>query len=127
VRKAVETSWGTIYGVRIPRVREASGERGLFGRCEKRLWEFSEDLVLGFGQGMSLRSLSVWLRGLGFAGGCPSTLGRVIYGKVMELRERRRRALGRGEYAALVLDGVWLRRRGVRRCTLSPLKVLTLS
>ena len=115
VRKSLETSWGTIYGVRIPRVRGASGERGLFGRYERRLWEFSEDLVLGFGQGMSLRSLSVWLRGLGFPTGCPSTLGRVIYGKVMELRERRRRALGRGEYAALVLDGVWLRRRGVRR------------
>jgi transposase-like protein len=32
----------------------------------------------------------------------------------MELRERRERPLGRREYVALVLDGVWFRRRGGR-------------
>lgn len=30
LRKFVETSWGTIYGVRIPRVRDARGGSGAF-------------------------------------------------------------------------------------------------
>lgn len=108
LRKFVETSWGTIYGVRIPRVRDARGEVGLLRRYEPRLWKVAGELVMGFGQGMSLRSLSIWLRSLGFPTGCASSLGKVIEKKVLELKERRGGPLILGDWWRLCWMGCGL-------------------
>jgi hypothetical protein len=47
-----------------------------------------EQVVMGFGQGMSLRSLSVWLKGLGLPRASAPTWAAVIQEKTEELRER---------------------------------------
>jgi transposase-like protein len=112
VRKVVETLWGTISGLRVPRVWGAEGEVRLFGRYERRLAVLGEQLVMGFGQGMRLRLLRVWLNGLGRPRASAPTLAAAIQEKAGELRERRSGRLPWGRYRALVVDGVWAKRRG---------------
>jgi len=111
VRKVVETLWGTISGLRVPRVRGPEGEVRLFARHERRLQILAEQLVMGFGQGMSLRSLSVWLTGLGLPSACAPALADVIHDKVDELNARRSGHIPGNLYRALVVDGVWGRKR----------------
>jgi len=115
VRKFLETSWGTIVRVKIPRVRGPEGEVGFLEGYERKLWVIAEQLLFGFAQGMSLRSLCAWLRGFALPVACPSTLGEVIQEKVLELRKRREGPLDSGGYVALVLDGVWFKRRKGRK------------
>jgi len=119
VRKFLETSWGIILRLKIPRVRGPEGEVGFLSGYERKLWVISEQPLFGFGQGMSLRSLCAWLKGFALPAACPSTLGKVIQEKVSELRKRREGPLDSGRYVALVLDGVWFkRRRGRKRMVL---------
>jgi len=89
VRKLLETSWGIILRVKIPRVRGPEGEVGLLSGYERKLWGISEQLLFGFGQGMSLRALCAWLKGFALPAACPSALGEVIQEKVSELSKRR--------------------------------------
>lgn len=65
----------------------------------------AEQLLMGFGQGMSLRSLCVWLKGLGLPTGSLSTLQRLIREKALELSLRRQRSIPPGRFVALVADG----------------------
>jgi hypothetical protein len=65
VRKGWETSWGRLGEVRIPRVRGPEGEIRLVAKFERKLARLVEQWVLGFGQGMSLRGIAGWLKGLG--------------------------------------------------------------
>ena len=58
VRKGLETSWGRLAEVRIPRVRGPAGEIRLVEKFERKLAGLAEQLVLGFGQGMSLRQIA---------------------------------------------------------------------
>jgi len=115
VRKFLETSWGTIVRVKIPRVRGPEGEVGFLEGYERKLWVIAEQLLFGFAQGMSLRSLCAWLKGFALPAACPSALGEVIQEKVLELRKRREGPLDSGGYVALVLDGVWFKRRKGRK------------
>jgi len=115
VRKFLETSWGIIPRVKMPRVRGPEGEVGFLSGYERKLWVISEQLLFGFGQGMSLRSLCAWLKGFALPAACPSTIGEVIQEKVLELRKRREGPLDSGRYVALVLDGVWFKRRKGRK------------
>ncbi|BER91623.1 hypothetical protein M15_03670 [Atrimonas thermophila] len=81
------------------------------GKYERKFWKLAEQLLFSFAQGMSLRSLQVWLGSLDFGIGCASTLGKVMEKKVQELRVRQRKPLHSKEYRALVLDGVWFKKR----------------
>ena len=60
-------------------------------------------------------ALCAWLKGFALPAACPSTLGKVIQEKVSELRKRREGPLDSGRYVALVLDGVWFKRRKGRK------------
>jgi transposase-like protein len=92
-------------------VRGPEGEIPLFTRYECKFWKLAEQLLFSFARGMSLRSLQVWLEGLGLGTGCASTLGKVMEEKVQELRVRQRKPLHSRAYRALVLDGTWFKER----------------
>lgn len=125
VRKGLETSWGRLAEVRIPRVRGPEGEVRLVAKFERKLAFLAEQLVLGFGQGMSLRGIEGWLKGLGLPSASAASLGKVIEAAVAELSQRRQERIGAGKYRALVVDGVWgKQRKGKKQVLLVALGVL---
>jgi len=126
VRKGLETRWGRLGEVRIPRVRGPEGELRLVAKSERKLAMLAEQLVLGFGQGMSLRGIEVWLKGLGLASASAANLGKVIEEAVAGLSRRREERIAPGRYRALVVDGVWgKQRQGKKQVLLVALGVLT--
>ncbi len=125
VRKGLETSWGRLAEVRIPRVRGPEGEIRLVAKFERKLAFLAEKLVLGFGQGMSLRGIEAWLKGLGLPSASAANLGKVIEEAVAELSQRRQERIASGRYRALVVDGVWGKKRnGKKQVLLVALGVL---
>jgi len=115
VRKGLQTTWGRLAELRIPRLRGPAGEIRLIEKFERRLAILAEQLVMGFGQGMSLRGLSAWLKGLGLPSASAANLGAVIQEAVAELSQRRQQPIPPGKYRALVVDGVWGKKRKRRK------------
>lgn len=111
VRKGVETTWGRLAEVRLPRVRGPEGEIRLVEKFESKLAILAEQLLLGFGQGMSLRGIRAWLQSLGLPSSSAANLGKVIEQAVTELSQRRQERIPAGRYRALVVDGVWGKKR----------------
>ena len=125
IRKGLETSWGRLAEVRIPRVRGPEGEIRLVAKFERKLAWLAEQLVLGFGQGMSLRGIEAWLKGLGLPSASAASLGKVIEAAVAQLSQRRQERIPAGKYRALVVDGVWgKQRKGKKQVLLVALGVL---
>ena len=125
VRKGIESTWGRLAEVRIPRVRGPAGEIRLVAKFERKLAWLAEQLVLGFGQGMSLRGIGAWLKGLGLPSASAASLGKVIEEAVAELSQRRQQRIPAGKYRALVVDGVWgKQRKGKKQVLLVALGVL---
>ncbi|AEJ60679.1 MULE transposase, conserved domain-containing protein [Spirochaeta thermophila DSM 6578] len=108
--KTVQTPWGPIEDVRVPRIRTGGGKEVKLVAYEQRLVALAEQLILGYVGGMSARTWAILLRELGIGEAHPQTLLRLIRGLREEKEQWRRRSL-RG-VKALVLDGVWAKRRG---------------
>jgi len=125
VRKGLETSWGRLAEVRIPRLRGPEGEIRWVEKFERKLAILAEQLVLGFGQGMSLRGIEAWLKGLGLPSASAANLGKVIEAAVAQLSRRRQERIPAGKYRALVVDGVWgKKRKGKKQVLLVALGIL---
>lgn len=125
VRKSVEALWGTLRQVRIPRILGPGGEVRRFEKYEHKLKILMDQLVMGFGQGMSLRGLSAWLKGLGLPSASAPSLSAVIAEAVEELSRRRQERIPGHRYRALVVDGVWgKKRKGKKQVLLVALGVL---
>lgn len=114
VRKYLNTLWGVLEQVRVPRLRQGrygEAEVGLLEKYQRHaLGEVLFALTVG---GLSQRKAVQWVKR--FLGGSlsPAVIGAVL-GQAQEgVEQRRQEALGVGDYAALVVDAVYLR---YRRC-----------
>ncbi|AEJ60739.1 MULE transposase, conserved domain-containing protein [Spirochaeta thermophila DSM 6578] len=108
--KTVQVPWGTLTEVRVPRIRTSCGKEVRLVTYEHRLKALTEELLLGYVGGMSARTWTILLRELGIGEAHPQTLLRLIR-RLREEKERWRKRPLSG-VKALVLDGVWAKRRG---------------
>lgn len=114
VRKCWTTLWGTLKGVRVPRLRSWEEEIGLLEKYQRHgLEEVLFALTVG---GLSQRKVVRWVRR--FLGGrlSPATIGAVLAQARQEVEERRQAPLSGRSFAALVVDGVHLRYRRHLQC-----------
>jgi putative transposase len=108
VRKCLQTLWGALEQVRIPRLRGRE-EIGLLEKYQRHgLQEVLFALAVG---GLSQRKAVGWVRH--FLGGTlsPATIGAVLRQAQQQIQERRTRPLSPGTYRALAVDGIHLRYR----------------
>jgi putative transposase len=109
VRKCWQTLWGTLEGVRVPRLRSREEEIGLLEKYQRHaLGEVLFALAVG---GLSQRRAVKWVKR--FLGNTlsPATIGAVLSQAQAQVDQRRQQRLRPGEYVALVLDGIHLRYR----------------
>ena len=115
VRKQIWTRWGVIPQVRIPRVRNVSLGREIRLLSEEYVRHTGEIgflLFWGYLGGLPLRRLRVWLRSWFGETMSAGALSRIVRSVWRMFEENRRKDLGGCRYAALVLDGIWIRIRG---------------
>jgi len=108
VRKCIQTVWGALEQVRIPRLRGRE-EIGLLEKYQRHgLEEVLFALAVG---GLSQRKVVGWVRR--FLGGAltPATIGAVLEQAGAQIQARRTQPLSPGSYRALTVDGIYLRYR----------------
>jgi len=108
VRKCIQTVWGALEQVRIPRLRGRE-EIGLVEKYQRHgLEEVLFALAVG---GLSQRKVVGWVRR--FLGGAltPATIGAVLEQAGAQIQARRTQPLSPGTYRALTVDGIYLRYR----------------
>ena len=108
VRKCIQTVWGALEQVRIPRLRGRE-EIGLLEKYQRHgLEEVLFALAVG---GLSQRKVVGWVRR--FLGGAltPATIGAVLEQAGAQIQARRSQPLSPGSYRALTVDGIYLRYR----------------
>jgi len=108
VRKYIQTVWGALEQVRIPRLRGRE-EIGLLEKYQRHgLEEVLFALAVG---GLSQRKVVGWVRR--FLGGAltPATIGAVLEQAGAQIQARRSQPLSPGSYRALTVDGIYLRYR----------------
>ena len=114
VRKAIWTRWGVIDQVRVPRIRNVSLGREIRLLSDEYV-RYAGDigflLFWGYLGGLPLRRLRVWLRSWFGQTLAVGTISRIVRSVWRGFEEMRNRDLSGCAYAALVLDGVWIRVR----------------
>ncbi len=115
-QRSLETVWGWIEGIRIPRPRVG----GFLPRCmgvdrHGRRQEAITRLVTEcYWRGISTRDVEKVLAALGAARVSSSTVSRLTAGWSTEAKRWHQREI-RDEYVYLMFDGVWIKNRGLGR------------
>ncbi len=108
VRKQLQTLWGALEQVRIPRLRGRE-EIGLLEKYQRHgLDEVLFALAVG---GLSQRKVVGWVRRFLGGGLTPATIGAVLEQAQEQIQTRRNQPLSSGTYRALTVDGIYLRYR----------------
>ncbi len=112
VRKVLMTAWGTIQGLRLPRIRDVEKKQEVSflssERAESRLAEMLLACTLG---GMAYRKVVRWARDhLGLVLSAV-WVGRVVDAAAERMERRRRERFSARQFEALVVDAVWVHYR----------------
>jgi putative transposase len=118
VRKSLMTAWGTIQGLRLPRIRDVEKQQEVSflssERAESRLVEMLLACTLG---GMAYRKVVRWAGNhLGLVLSAV-WVGRVVEAAAERMERRRQQRFSARQFEALVVDAVWVhyRRNPCRR------------
>ena len=117
VRKVLLTAWGTIQGLRLPRIRDVEKQREVSflssERAESRLAEMLLACTLG---GIAYRKVVRWARDhLGLVLSAV-WVGRVVEAAGERMERRRQERFSARQFEAVVVDAVWVHyRRSPRR------------
>jgi len=115
-RKNFMTPWGTLKGLKIPRIREKGKEVSWLRKNERRVKEIGEWIFSSVVGGMNLRRASSNLYTLLKDSISFTSISTIIKRAQAEIKERKERAIKKDQYKALVLDGVEIKfRKGFKR------------
>jgi transposase-like protein len=114
VRKVFDSVLGNVGPLRIPRLRGRQGEVAVLAEQDRRsrgLMEAAVQMALGGLSYRKVRALAGRLWGQWLSG---DTLGRLVGQMAQALEARKQAPVSQEEFVGLVLDGVYVQRRGVR-------------
>lgn len=111
-RRTLETAWGVIAGLRVPRTREGGTSYRVLERYRRRAPGVDRLIQEMYLAGVSTRRVGVLLEQLLGAVASPTVVSRVCGRLEAEVRAWHHRPLA-DQYVYLFLDGVALRTKGV--------------